>query len=48
MTVNIVLAVIMAAFAAFSFFNSTGEHYTQISAIFLFAPASLIGGIARK
>lgn len=48
LTVNIVLAVLMAAFAAISFINTPGEHYTQISAIFLFAPASLIGGIARK
>ena len=48
LTVNIVLAVLMAVFAAFSFFKSPGEHYTQIAAIFLFAPASLLGGIARK
>lgn len=48
LTVNIVLAVLMAAFAAFSFFKSPGEHYTQIAAILLFAPASLIGGIARR
>lgn len=48
LSVNIVLAVLMAAFAAFSFFESPGEHYTQIAAIFLFAPASLIGGIARR
>lgn len=47
-TVNIVLAVLMAAFAAFSFFKSPGEHYTQIGAIFLFAPASLLGGIACR
>ena len=48
LTVNIVLAILMAAFATFSFFKSPGEHYTQIAAIFLFAPASLLGGIARR
>src|SRR5436190_23257077 len=48
LTVNIVLAVLMAGFAAFSTFKSTGEHYTQTAAIFLFAPASLIGGIVCR
>jgi len=48
LTVNIVLAVLMAGFATFSFFKSPGEHYTQIAAVFLFAPASLISGIARR
>ena len=42
--VNYVLAAIMAAFAAFSLFSSSGSHYTQLAAIFLFAPASLVGG----
>jgi len=48
LSVNIILAVLMAGFAAFSMFKSPGEHYTQIAAIFLFAPASLFGGIARR
>jgi len=46
--INFVLAVLMAVFATFSFFKSPGEHYTQIAAIFLFAPVSIIGGIMRK
>jgi len=46
--VNFVLALLMAGFATFSFFKSPGEHYTQIAAIFLFAPVSIIGGIVRK
>lgn len=45
---NIVLSLIMAAFAAVSFFMSAGEHYTQIAAIFLFAPLSLLGGFLRR
>ena len=48
LTVNIVLAILMAGFAAFSLLKSPGEHYTQIAAIVLFAPASLIGGFARR
>jgi hypothetical protein len=46
--VNIVLALLTAGFAAFSFFKSPGEHYTQIAAILLFAPASFIGGMVRR
>lgn len=48
MTVNVVLAILMAAFAAFSLFRSPGEHYTQIAAIFLFAPVSVLGGNACR
>jgi hypothetical protein len=47
MTANFVLASIMAGFAAFSLIMSTGNHYTQIAAIFLFAPMSLLGGFTR-
>jgi hypothetical protein len=45
LTVNYTLAAIMAGFAAFSWFKSTGNHYSQVAAVFLFAPASLFGGI---
>ncbi len=48
LTVNYILAFILAGFAAFSFFKSSGNHYTQVAAIFLFAPASLLGGWVRK
>ena len=48
LSVNIILSVLMASFAAFSFFKSEGEHYTQIAAILLFAPASLLGGFIRR
>jgi len=44
LTVNYILAAIMAGFAAFSWFKTTGNHYSQIAAVFLFAPASLCGG----
>jgi hypothetical protein len=45
LTINYVLAVILAGFAAFSFFKSTGNHYSQLAAMFLFAPASILGGL---
>jgi hypothetical protein len=45
LTINYVLAGIMAAFALFSLFKSTGNHYSQLAAIFLFAPASILGGV---
>lgn len=47
MVANYALAIIMASFAAFSFFKSPGTHYTQIAAIVLFAPLSLVGGLIR-
>jgi hypothetical protein len=46
LTINYVLAVIMAGFAVFSLFKASGNHYSQWAAIFLFAPASLFGGKA--
>jgi len=48
LSVNLILSLIMAGFAAFSAFKSEGEHYTQIAAIFVFAPASLLGGYIRR
>lgn len=45
--VNIVLSLIIAGFATVSLFMSAGEHYTQLAAIFLFAPLSLLGGFVR-
>lgn len=41
---NYILASILAGFATFSLLQSSGNHYSQIAAIFLFAPASLLGG----
>ena len=43
--VNYVLAFIIAGFAAFSFFKSTGNHWTQLIAILIFAPVSILGGL---
>jgi len=51
LVLNYVLAIIIAGFAIFSFLKTTGNHYSQIAAVFLFAPLSIVGGyfaIQRK
>jgi hypothetical protein len=42
---NYILAFIIAGFATFSFFKSEGNHWTQLLAIFIFAPVSILGGL---
>jgi hypothetical protein len=44
LTLNYILAFIIAGFAAFSLIKSDGNHWTQIMAIIIFAPASVLGG----
>ena len=44
LAVNLVLALIMASFAVFSFVKAEGTHWTQLMAIFVFAPTSMLGG----
>ena len=48
LAVNIALAALVFAFAAFSFFASAGSHYTQIAAMFVFAPISILGGYTNR
>ena len=43
--VNYVLAFIMAGFAIFSLIKSDGTHWTQLLAIIIFAPVSVLGGL---
>lgn len=43
--VNYILAFIIAGFATFSYFKSEGNHWTQLIAIFIFAPTSILGGL---
>ncbi|MFB3386815.1 hypothetical protein [Flavobacterium sp. LAR06] len=45
MKVNFVLFVIMAGFATFSLLKSGGSSWTQLLAIFIFAPVSVLGGL---
>lgn len=42
---NYILAIILAGFAAFSIFKSEGNHWTQILAILVFAPTTVLGGL---
>jgi hypothetical protein len=45
LNLNYILAVIIAGFATFSFFKADGNHWTQLLAIFIFAPVSILGGL---
>ncbi|MCF0054859.1 hypothetical protein [Dyadobacter sp. CY356] len=40
-----ILAFVLAGFAAFSMFKSEGSHWTQILAILIFAPVTILGGL---
>lgn len=44
LTLNYILAVIIAGFATFSLIKSGGTNWTQLLAIFIFAPVSVLGG----
>ena len=44
LTLNYILAVIIAGFATFSLIKSGGTNWTQLIAIFIFAPVSVLGG----
>ncbi len=46
--INYILAFIIAGFATFSFFKSDGNDWTQLLAIFIFAPISILGGLFYK
>jgi len=45
LTVNYILAAIIAGFATFSLLKTSGNHYSQFAAIFLFAPTSILAGL---
>lgn len=42
--INYILALIIAGFATFSLLKSEGNHWTQLLAIVIFAPVSILGG----
>jgi len=46
--INYILGFIIAGFATFSLFKSGGNHWTQLLAIFILAPASILGGLFYK
>jgi ABC-type Fe3+-siderophore transport system permease subunit len=41
---NYILAFIIAGFATFSLIKASGSHWTQLFAIFIFTPISILGG----
>jgi NAD/NADP transhydrogenase beta subunit len=45
LTLNYILAVIIAGFATFSLIKAGGSNWTQLLAIFIFAPVSVLGGL---
>jgi hypothetical protein len=44
---HFILAFVIAGFALFSLIKSDGSHWTQLLAIFIFAPASILGGVLK-
>jgi hypothetical protein len=44
LNLNYILAFIIAGFATFSLIKSEGSHWTQLFAIAIFAPISILGG----
>ena len=48
LTLNYILAVIIAGFATFSLIKADGSNWTQLLAIFIFAPVSILGGFLHQ
>jgi uncharacterized membrane protein len=46
--INYVLAFMIAAFATFSLLKTVGNNWTQLLAIFIFAPVPILGGLFYK
>jgi hypothetical protein len=47
-TLNFILAGVIFLLATVSLFTSSGSHWTQLFAMFIFAPASILGGRLKK
>ena len=48
LTINYILAVVVAGFAVFSLLKADGEHWSQLFAIAVFAPSTILGGVIAK
>jgi RsiW-degrading membrane proteinase PrsW (M82 family) len=46
--INYVLAIIIAGFSMFSLLKTSGNHWSQLLAVFVFAPVSILGGLFYK
>lgn len=47
LTLNFILALIIFLLAAISILTSSGSHWTQLFAMFIFAPVSVLGGYLK-
>lgn len=45
LTLNYILAFIIVGFATFSLIKADGSNWTQLLAIFIFGPTSILGGL---
>jgi len=47
LTLNIILAILMFVLAGISALTSKGDHWTQLFAMLIFAPVSVMGGYLK-
>jgi uncharacterized membrane protein len=47
LTLNFILALVIFLLAAISMLTSAGSHWTQLFAMFIFAPVSVLGGYLK-
>ena len=47
LTLNFILALLMFTLAGISALTSKGDHWTQLFAMFIFAPVSVLGGYLK-
>jgi hypothetical protein len=48
LTLNYILALVIFLFAAISLITATGTHWTQLFAMLIFAPVSVLGGYIKN
>ena len=48
LALNFILALVIFLFASISLLTSAGSRWTQLFAMFIFAPASIIGGYLKQ
>jgi hypothetical protein len=48
LTLNYILALVIFLFATISLITATGTHWTQLFAMFIFAPVSIFGGYLKR
>ena len=48
LALNYILALVIFIFATISLITATGTHWTQLFAMFIFAPVSVLGGYLKN